>query len=262
MKIWRFGIIGCGGIADFHIKAINELDNAAVTAVASRNNGKAEKAGRLAGCESMTDYREMLRRPDIDIVSVTASSGSHASIGREALKEGKHLVLEKPMAMKAVDAAELVTLAQERNLTLSVISQRRFEPQHRTVKRLIDEGAFGRLLLIEASVPFLRTQAYYDSADWRGTLSEDGGALMNQGIHSADLLLWLAGIPDTVYGKTATQTHRMEAEDLGLAILRFRSGCLGTLMASTSIQPGLQPTLNVYGETGTVKIIGSEIAFW
>lgn len=261
-KIWRIGIVGCGTIADFHIKALSEIDNAKVTAVSSRSEEKARAVAEAQGCAWYTDYKEMLNDPNVDIVSVTTSSGSHYAIGLDVLRAGKHLVVEKPAAMKAAEVAELIQTASDCGVTLSVISQRRFEAQHQAVRKVIDDGALGRLLLVEISLPFYRTQAYYDSADWRGTLSEDGGALMNQGIHSIDLLLWYGGPLASVYGKVATQTHEMEAEDIGLGILQFQNGAFGTVMASTNIQPGFQATLNLYGEKGSIKLEGTAITHW
>jgi len=262
MKTWRFGLIGCGAIADFHIRAITDLDNARITAVSSRNGDKAGKTGAQVQCEWTTDYRELLARNDVDIVAVTTSSGSHAEIGLEVLEAGKHLIIEKPVAMKAADARKMIRTAQARGVTFAVVSQRRFEPQHQLLRRLLDEGALGKLHLIETSVPFFRSQAYYDSASWRGTIDQDGGALMNQGIHSIDLFLWYGGSVSTVYGKIATMAHRMEAEDVGLAIVWFGSGTLGTIMASTAVQPGFPATLNLYGERGTVKLSGMDIVHW
>jgi UDP-N-acetyl-2-amino-2-deoxyglucuronate dehydrogenase len=143
-----------------------------------------------------------------------------------------------------------------------VVSQRRFEAQHVAVKKALEGGALGKLLLVEVSCPYYRTQAYYESADWRGKIATDGGALMNQSIHSVDLLLWFGGPVHSLSAKTATQTHRMEAEDLALAMVTFKSGAFGTIMASTSIQPGFPPCLNLYGEKGTIKLEGSSIAHW
>lgn len=262
MKIWNFGIIGCGSIADFHIEAIRQMEGARLSVVSSRDEVKAAAVAEREDCAWTSDYQQLIGRPDVDIVCVTTSSGSHAEIGLEVLKAGKHLVVEIPIAMHARDAVKLVNEAKKRDLKLSVISQRRFEIQHQVVKRVLEEGGLGKLLLVEISVPFYRTQAYYDSADWRGTIAEDGGALMNQGIHSIDLLLWFAGEVQTVFGKLATQTHDMEAEDLGLAIIQFQSGALGTIMASTSIQPGFAASINLYGEKGTIKLEGSTIAHW
>ncbi|MNI34827.1 putative oxidoreductase YvaA [compost metagenome] len=262
MTKWRFGIIGCGSVADFHIEAIRQIEDAILTGVSSRNEAKAQQIAEQEGCIWTTDYHELLSRSDVDIVCVTTSSGSHASIGLDVLNAGKHLVLEKPIAMHTKDARELVRTAKERGVLLSVISQRRFEAQNQAIKRVLDEGGLGKLLLTEVSIPFHRSQAYYESADWRGTRDEDGGALMNQGIHCLDLLLWFAGEVQTVFGQIATQTHEMEAEDLGLALLQFKNGSFGTLMASTSIKPGFAATINLYGDKGTIKLEGSSIVHW
>lgn len=262
MKTWNFGIIGCGSVADFHTEAVRQIDGASLRVVSSRSETKARAVAERENCEWTTDYQQLIIRKDVDIVCVLTSSGSHASIGLDVLNAGKHLVIEKPIAMNTHDASELVRTAKERGVTFSVMSQRRFESQHQAVKRALEEGALGKLLLAEVSLPFFRTQAYYDSADWRGTIAEDGGALMNQGIHSLDLLLWFAGEVHTVFGKIATQTHVMEAEDLGLAIVQFKNGALGTIMASTSIQPGFAAAINLYGEHGTIKLEGSSILHW
>jgi len=262
MKIWNFGIIGCGSVADFHIESIRQIEGARLACVSSRNEERAKAVAESEGADWTSDYRTMLAREDIDIICVTTSSGSHASIGLDVLQAGKHLVIEKPITMKAEDAAQLVQTAKERGVKLSVISQRRFEAQHQAVKRVLEDDALGKLLLLEIALPFYRTQAYYDSAEWRGTIAEDGGALMNQGIHSIDLLLWFGGEVKSVFGKIATQTHQMEAEDLGLAILQFKNGAFGKVMASTSIQPGFAAQINLYGEKGTIKLEGSSIVHW
>ena len=262
MKVWRFGLIGCGGIAEFHIKAINEIDNAKLVCVSSRNEQRAKAVGEQEQADWVTDYKKLLARADIDVVCVTTSSGSHGAIGADVLTSGKHLLMEKPIAMTVEEAESLIRLAEENDRILSVISPRRFEESFQLAKKAVSEGKLGRLLLIEAHTPFMRTQSYYDSADWRGTIAEDGGALMNQGIHQIDLLLWLGGSVRTVYGKTFTQTHRMEAEDMGVAIVTFENGAVGTIMASTSIQPGLPASIKIYGEKGTIWIVGDAIAHW
>jgi predicted dehydrogenase len=172
------------------------------------------------------------------------------------------VVLEKPMAMNVSDARGVIEAARERGLMLSVISQRRFEPIHQQVKRVVASGALGKLLLLEARCQFYRSQEYYDSADWRGTLAEDGGALMNQSIHSVDLMLWMGGPAREVVGRTATQTHRMEAEDLALALITFASGALGSITASTSIRPGFLPALDLFGERGTIRLEGAAVTHW
>ncbi len=262
MKIRSIAVIGSGSIADQHLGAIKEIGQARLAGVYSRTADKARKIGEREKCRWTTDYRELLRDPAVDIVDIVTSSGSHSSIALEALEAGKHVLVEKPMAMTSAEADRLLATAKKKGLTLGVVSQRRFEDQHQAVKKVIDGGAIGKLLLAEVSCPYFRDQAYYDSADWRGKIATDGGAIMNQGIHSVDLLLWFAGPAKTVLGRTATQTHRMEAEDLALAIVTFESGAFGTIMASTSIQPGFTPCLNLYGEKGTIKLDGASITHW
>ncbi|GIP39810.1 oxidoreductase [Paenibacillus sp. J31TS4] len=262
MTKWKFGLIGCGSVSEFHRKSIGELPNAELVMLSDRTEAKANQIAAAENCRWTTDYRELLQASDVDIVCLTTSSGTHASIGIEVLRAGKHLIVEKPIAMTAADADRMIAAAEEAGVTISVISQRRYEPQHRLLHRLIQEGRLGKLLLLEATTPYYRGQDYYDSADWRGTVSQDGGALMNQGIHQVDLLLWLGGEVVSVFGHTATQTHRMEAEDIGVAVTKFSNGALGTVMASTSIQPGFAPSLVVYGEKGTVKLEGSTITHW
>jgi UDP-N-acetyl-2-amino-2-deoxyglucuronate dehydrogenase len=262
MKTRAIAVIGSGSIADQHLGAIREIGQARLAGVYSRSADKAKKVGEREKCRWTVDYRELLRDPEVDVVDIVTSSGSHFPIALEALEAGKHVLVEKPMAMTSADADRLLGLARSKGLALGVVSQRRFEDQHQAVKKAVDAGAIGRLLLAEVSCPYYRDQAYYDSADWRGKIATDGGAIMNQGIHSVDLLLWFAGPAKTVLGRTATQTHRMEAEDLALAIVTFESGAFGTIMASTSIQPGFTPCLNLYGEKGTIKLDGASIAHW
>jgi UDP-N-acetyl-2-amino-2-deoxyglucuronate dehydrogenase len=262
MKQWGFGLIGCGSIADVHLKALSGIDHARIVAVASRTEQRARGTSERYACGWTTDYREILESPDIDIVCITTGSGSHGRIGMEALQAGKHVLVEKPIAMTADEASAMIGLAVENQLTLSVVSQTRFFPHHQLLKRTIEEGHIGNLLLVEVSRPFYRTQAYYDEADWRGTKAEDGGALLNQGIHSIDLLLWLSGKVKSVAGRTATQTHQMESEDMGLAMLTMENGSFATLMCTTSALPGFPPSINVYGDKGTIKIVGQEITHW
>jgi predicted dehydrogenase len=255
------GVIGAGSIGRMHIRAFRDL-GARVVAVSSRRAEQADLVAREEGCAATTDAEELASRPDIDLVSITTSSGSHARLALAAIAAGKHVVIEKPMAMNAADARRIIDAANARGVLLSVISQRRFEPVHQIVKATIDRGELGRLLLVEARCPYYRSQEYYDSADWRGTIAEDGGALMNQSIHSVDLMLWLAGPAREVVGRTATQTHRMEAEDLALAIVRFASGALGTITASTSIRPGFLPALDLFGEKGSIRLEGASVTHW
>lgn len=260
---WKIGIVGLGSIADFHIQAIREIPNAKLAGVMSRREERAkEVAEQEENCFWTTDLNELLQKPEIDLICLTTSSGSHYELGKKVLQAGKHLLVEKPICMLPQEAEDLIELAKQFNVKLGVISQRRFEEHIGYAKQLLDEGALGKLLYVEAVTPFYRTQEYYDSAEWRGTYAEDGGALMNQGIHQIDLLLWFGGKANAVYGKTATQVHEMEAEDLGLAVVQFDNGALGHIMSSTNIQPGLPPMINIYGEKGTIKFEAGHIVHW
>jgi UDP-N-acetyl-2-amino-2-deoxyglucuronate dehydrogenase len=263
MNVIRLGLIGLGSIAEIHLEAIRETEGLRLAAVSSRNAARAEEIGIREGCEWSIDYKELLANKHIDMIILASSSGSHASIGLEVLEAGKHLLVEKPIAMTSAEGLQLINAAEKRGLVLSVFSQRRFEPQNIAIRRVLKEGKLGRLLMMEASCLYYRSQDYYDSKPWRGTISEDGGVLMNQAIHSIDLLLWLVGEPVlSVYGKTATQMHIMEAADMGQAVISFGNGAFGHILASTSIMPGFPPKLAFYGEKGSIVMEGTEITHW
>ncbi|HZG58647.1 Gfo/Idh/MocA family oxidoreductase [Paenibacillus sp.] len=265
-----FGIVGNGTIAEYHARAILELPGARFVGAAGRSPDKVAAFVRRLSAEVAADAAPqhfanadaLLASPDVDVVCVATSSGSHAMYAEAALEAGKHVVVEKPMAMTSADADRLIALAARRGRTLSVISQRRFEAPYALAKRMLDEGRLGRLLVVEAHTPFYRTQAYYDSAVWRGTIAEDGGALMNQGIHQIDLMLWYGGPASAVSGKIATMTHEMEAEDVGAALVTFAGGALGVLTASTSLAPGFPPTVKLFGERGAIWLEGNAVVHW
>jgi predicted dehydrogenase len=184
------------------------------------------------------------------VVCVCVPSGLHAEVGVRAAKAGKHLVVEKPLDVALEAADRLIAAAREAGVALTVMSQHRFDPGLVELKRLIDSGALGTPLIGEASTKWYRTQAYYDSARWRGTWAMDGGALLNQGVHYADLLLWCMGPATEVTAVCATQAHQIEVEDTALAIVRFASGAVGTLSATTAAYPGFAQRLEVTGADG------------
>jgi UDP-N-acetyl-2-amino-2-deoxyglucuronate dehydrogenase len=256
------GVVGCGTIGRLHLRAMRDLPGVRVAALSSRRPAEARAVGEQEGCAWTTSVEELVGRADVDIVTVATSSGSHAPIALAAIAAGKHVLIEKPMAMTPDDARRIIAAAAARPVVLGVVSQRRFEDVHRTVKPLIDAGALGKLLLLEAFCPYFRTQEYYDTAKWRGTVADDGGALMNQAIHAVDLLLWFGGPAREVYGRVATQTHRIEAEDLAVGVIGFDNGALGSIMASTCIRPGFQAALNLYGERGSIKLEGATVVHW
>ena len=189
------------------------------------------------------------------------TSGRHADVGIAAARAGKNLLIEKPIDVSLAAADRLIEAAEAAGVTVSVVSQHRFDPGLAELRRLIRAGALGRLLLGQASTKWYRGQDYYDSAGWRGTWAMDGGALMNQGIHYADLLAWCMGPVAEVNAVTATQAHAMEAEDCALAIVRFGSGAVGSITASTAVFPGFAQRLEISGTEGTVIIEDGAIIY-
>ena len=255
-RTFGFGIIGCGVIAPFHARAIAELPNARLVAVADVVPEAAAKRGAEFGVDHYSDVDALLARPDVDIVSVCVPSGLHAEVGVRAAAARKHLVVEKPIEITLDAADRLIEACRHHGVALTVISQHRFGAAVQRLRGLIDGGRLGRLVLGDALIKWYRTQAYYDSGDWRGTWSRDGGgSLMNQGVHYTDLLQWTMGPVERVFARTATAAHeRIEVEDLAVAVLRFASGALGVLQASTAVYPGLPERLEVTGTGGTVVI--------
>ncbi len=216
--------------------------------------GAAAAFAAARGCPAEPDLAALLARRDVEVVCVCVPSGLHARIGVQAAQAGKHLVVEKPIDVSLEAADRLIDAARAAGVTMTVISQHRFDPGLIEVKRLLNERALGRLVLGEASTKWYRTQAYYDSAAWRGTYAMDGGSLMNQGVHYVDLLRWCLGPAAEVTAVCTTQAHEIEVEDTTLAMVRFASGAVGTIMSSTAAFPGFPQRLEITGTQGTVTV--------
>ena len=252
---YGWGIVGCGVIAPTHAKAVAALPNAHLVSVTDVVPEKAKAFAEDRGVAWDADLDALLARPDIDVVSVCVPSGLHAEIGVRAARAGKHLVVEKPIDVTVEAADRLLDAVASAGVLLTVISQHRFDPGPRRLRELVDQGRLGRLVLGDAFTKWYRSQGYYDSGDWRGTWALDGGgALMNQGVHYLDLLCWIMGPVDQVTALCATQAHTIEVEDVALAQLRFRSGAVGLLQATTAAYPGFSERLEVSGTGGTVII--------
>lgn len=249
-----FGIVGTGVIAALHAAAIRTLPGARLAAVTDVVPGAAGTFAAARGCAAEPDLDALLARPDVDVICVCVPSGLHAEIGVRAARTGKHLAVEKPVDVTLAAADRLIETARDAGVALTVISQHRFDPGLIELKRLIGAGALGRLVLGEASTKWYRTQAYYDSAAWRGTWAMDGGSLMNQGVHYVDLLRWCMGPVTEVTAVCATQVHQVEAEDTALALVRFASGAVGTIMSTTAAYPGFPQRLEITGTGGTVIV--------
>jgi UDP-N-acetyl-2-amino-2-deoxyglucuronate dehydrogenase len=256
-----FGIIGCGVIGPTHAKAISGLPAARLVAVADVVAEQAQHLADRYGATPYTNVQEMLDSEQLDVVNICTPSGLHGDVACQAMRSGRHVIVEKPMEISHGAIEQMLRVQQESGVKMAVISQHRFDPATRQVFELVQQHAFGRLVLGNAQIPWWRSQKYYDSGAWRGTWALDGGGvLMNQGIHSIDLLQWLLGPVRTVYAYTDTMAHRMETEDVAVAVLRFDNGALGTLAGTTGAYPGMGARIEVYGDRGSAVIVDDRLA--
>ncbi|HUC13251.1 MAG TPA: Gfo/Idh/MocA family oxidoreductase [Acidimicrobiales bacterium] len=246
-----FGLVGCGAIAATYAAAFDGLAAARLVAVSDIDGARAEHFAAEHGVVDAGSLEKLLAMPEVEAVCVLLPSGLHAEVGLAVAEAGRHVVVEKPIDISLAAARRLIDGAAARGVSLSVISQQRYNPGIQRARELLASGRLGRLVEVWASVPWHRTQAYYDSAEWRGTWAMDGGgALMNQSIHYADLVCWLCGQPEVLSAYCATVAHDIEVEDLAMALLRFDSGALGMLEASTVAFPGFPTTLGLVVQRG------------
>ena len=253
----RFAIIGCGRIAPKHAESIEALSEAELVAVCDIVPEHAQAFADKYNAEPYTDYLEMLKRSDIDVITIATPSGLHAEIGIAAAAAGKHVLVEKPMAMTLKTADAMIEACRKAGVKLGVIHQNRFNASIKLLRKALEEGRFGNLTHGQASVRWNRNDNYYTQAPWRGTKLQDGGVLMNQSIHNIDLLQWTFGPVESVFGYTATFMRKIEMEDMGAAVIKFKSGAIGLIEAASTIYPkNIEETLNVFGETGSVIVGG------
>lgn len=252
-----FGVIGCGRIAPKHTESIKALAEAELLAVCDIVPARAADFAQKYNAEPYRDYRELLQRKDIDVVTIATPSGIHAEIAMAAARAGKHVMVEKPMAMTLHQADLLIKTCRECGVKLGVIHQNRFNKSIKLLRAALEAGRFGKLTHGQAAVRWNRNQDYYAQAPWRGTKLQDGGVLMNQSIHNIDLLQWMLGPVESVYGYTTTALHDIEMEDVAGAVLKFRNGAIGLIEAASTIYPkNIEETLNIFGETGSAIIGG------
>ena len=256
----RFGLIGCGRVAPRHAQSITALPGARLVAVADVIEARAQHFAKEYGAWPYTDYHDLLARDDVDVVCICTPSGLHIPIGLDAVAAGKHLVVEKPIGLATADADRLIAAAEAAGVKLCVVLQNRYNPPMQALKATLREGKLGRLYLANATVRWFRPQDYYED-EWHGTWALDGGALMNQSIHHIDALLWLIDAPvASVFAFTDTLAHRMEAEDVGVAVLRFANGLLASIEGSTLTYPqNLEGSVALFGERGSVKVGGTAL---
>jgi len=257
---FRIGLVGCGRISKNHFDAIAKIDGLELAAVCDTDAERAQRAGEAHGVPSYRALDEMLRAGDFEVVAICTPSGLHSAQGIAAAQAGKHVVTEKPMSLSLRQADALVRACDDAGVQLFVVKQNRLNPPIQLVKRAVDKGRFGRIYLANVTVRWQRPQEYYEAEPWRGTWEFDGGAIMNQASHYVDLMQWLVGPVESVLGKTATQARRIEAEDSGIGIFKFRSGALGVVEVNVLTYPrNLEGSITIIGERGTVKIGGTAV---
>lgn len=252
MKI-SIGLIGGGNISETHARAARAIPGVEIAAVYGTSSEKLRKLCSEHGGKPFTDFGAFLAHRPMEMVIIGSPSGLHASQGVAAAKQGLHVLTEKPIDISTSRADELIEAAQKSGVKLGVIFQDRMKPHIRQLKDWIDQGLLGKPLLVEARVKWYRPPEYYAKSRWRGTRALDGGgALMNQGIHTIDLLLWLLGDVSRVQARVATQLHAIESEDTATALLEFAGGAIGVFHATTAAYPGYPRRVEISGSEGTV----------
>lgn len=259
----KFAIIGCGRVAVNHMKAVvdNKLD---MIAACDLDLGKIDvllkKVNYTKKLKKYTDYKNMIKEnPDIELISISTDSGSHAEIAIFCIEQGINVIIEKPMTMSIQDANRIISLSEEKNVKVSVCHQNRFNIAVQKTREALENGRFGKLSHGSIHVRWNREKEYYDQAQWRGKWATDGGCLLNQCIHGIDLLRWMMGDDlEEVYGFTRQQFHDyLECEDLGMAVLKFKNGAVATVEGTVNVYPkNLEETLYIFGKDGTVKLGG------
>jgi predicted dehydrogenase len=262
-----FAIVGCGTIARFHVRALQEIPAARVAALVSRSAESAQKLireTRLPPCPIFHAVEQAVRAPGVDAVVVTTPSGAHRAPALAAAAAGKHVVVEKPLEITGPRCQEIIDACDRAGVKLCTIFPSRFGDANVALRAAVAAGKFGRLTLGETACKWWRAQAYYDEGGWKGTRALDGGgALMNQAIHNVDLLLWVMGRATHVSGFTATLAHdRIEVEDTAVAVIRFAGGALGVIQAATSVSPGYPKTIAVHGDRGSAVIEQDDVLRW
>ena len=264
----RVALVGCGRIAKRHSELLGhkQIAGAELAAVCDIVASKAQRIAEPFGVPWYEDMHEMMSEADPDVVVVLTESGLHAEHTVALASHGKHIVVEKPMALTLDDADKMIAACDAAGIRLFVVKQNRFNVPVVKLREALNAGRFGKLVLGTVRVRWCRPQHYYDQDDWRGTWAYDGGVLTNQASHHVDLLEWMMGDVDTVFAKSTTALVDIETEDTAVVTLKFRSGALGVIEATTAARPkDLEGSLSILGEKGTVEIGGfavNEMKVW
>jgi predicted dehydrogenase len=256
-----FALVGCGRIAQRYLDLLGrgEIEGAALVGVCDTNAERARAAAKKGNVPFFTDYREMMNSlgSAVDVVCVLSESGKHAEHVIGLSQFGRHVLVEKPMALRLTDAEAMIRACDSANVRLFVVKQNRYNLPIQKLREALEEGRFGKIVMGTVRVRWMRSQAYYDQDPWRGTWQHDGGVFANQASHHIDMLMWMLGEPSSVFAKTRTALVDIEAEDTGTAIVTFRSGALGIVEATTATRPkDLEGSISILGERGTVEVGG------
>lgn len=258
-----FGIIGCGVISNWHADAVNEVDGAYIAGATDVNQAALRSFSEKYGIESFKSIDELLSSDKIDVVCVCTPSGLHTPIAVKAANAGKHVVVEKPMALNLKQCDEIIKACENNDIKMGIISQTRLADSVIKVKEAIDKKWLGKLLAGDIYMKFYRSQEYYDSGGWRGTWEMDGGgALMNQGIHGIDLLQYLMGPVKSVYAYARTMVRNIEVEDTAAALVEYKNGAIGVIEGTTSVFPGYPRRLEINGDKGSIILENLQVLKW
>lgn len=263
---YGFGIVGCGMVSDFHAKAILAMKGGHLSCVYSRKRKNAERLAKTSGAAAYTDYTQFLNHPGLDIVTIATPSGAHLEPAQKAAEAGKHIVCEKPLEITLERIDKMIATCEKNRVILAGILQRRYFDSVKIFKKAVDSGRLGKITLADACVKWYRSQKYYDSGGWRGTWKLDGGgALMNQSIHTIDLLYYLAGDVEWVSAFAGRAIHkRIETEDNAVAVLKFKNGAMGVVEGSTSCysKKGHPAEVHMCGSDGSIVLRDDRFAVW
>lgn len=261
----KYALIGCGRISPNHIAAAiaNNLDIVAICDINEDNMKKIITSFTLSDkVQKYVDYRELLKNEKIDLIAIATESGKHSQIALDCIEAGVNIIIEKPIALSLSDADKIIQSSESKGVKVCACHQNRFNKSIQKIRQAVEDGRFGKLIYGTAHVRWNRGEDYYTQAPWRGTWEQDGGALMNQCIHNIDLLRWMMGDEIIeVVGFTDQLLHDyLQAEDLGIALIRFKNGSYGIIEGTTNIYPqNLEETLYIFGETGTIKAGGKSV---
>lgn len=262
----KFAVVGCGSIGSRHLAVINADPRAEIVAICDIDRKKCESFSQLYNIPHFYDYDDMLKLSGAEVVSICTPHGLHASMAISAAQSCKHILVEKPMALNTEDARRMIRVARKHHVHLMVVKQNRYNVPIALTKQALDSGRLGRIFMVQCNVLWNRHQGYYQDSNWRGQKALEGGALYTQASHFIDLMIWWFGDVIDTEAALATKNHRIEIEDCGTAMLRFKSGVMGSLTWTTCVyNKNFEGSITIIGENGTIKIGGqylNKIEYW